>query len=193
MFNLVGKFKILSFSLLFFCRSLYCTEVTIQTENMNWAKYEREVQLLEREDYRNGLSYVISGSLALVGGIWGESVTNDAVEKGIYSVFQSIGIASVGYGAYLWQVGGEERAIYTSLRDAKGLSYRDKSYFLRSYFAQRKERLRREKLIRAITHGLVAAVNTYNASRQDQDGVRDALYFIGGVNLLAAISFTFDF
>ncbi len=168
-------------------------EVKLNIENPRWESFENEIKLLERADYQNGLSYVISGSLALAGGLWGEAIADDSVEKGIYAVFQSIGIASVGYGAYLWQVGGEERALYHALAQTQGLSDADRTRFLRTYFAQRKQRLKREKLIRAITHGLVAGVNIYNATRQDERGVRDALYFIGGINVLAAVSFSFDF
>jgi hypothetical protein len=75
------------------------------------------------------------------------------------------------------------------------LSDKQKTQVLRAYYYQKKNRLQKERLIKAITHSLIAAVNIYNASQQDESAkdVRNALYFIGGINTLAAISYTFEF
>jgi hypothetical protein len=135
---------------------------------------------------------MISGSIALVGGIVGSGLAEDTAERGIYTVFQTIGVASIGYGAYKWQVGGEERFVYQSLQYSK-LSPEAKSQFLQAYNINRKERERRDHLVRAVTHGLIAALNFYNASQQKDDSLKNTLVFIGGVNLLAAASFTFEF
>lgn len=152
-----------------------------------------EMPILRKEkDRKNGLSYVISGSLALVGGILGNNVAEDTAEKGIYTVFQTIGVASIGYGAYTWQIGGEERSIYQTLQYSK-LTPEQKTQFLKAYHYQRKEKEKRDRYIRAITHGLIAGLNFYNSSQQKQDSLKSTLNFIGGVNLLAAISFTFEF
>lgn len=158
----------------------------------DWKKFSKEAAIQKALDERNGISYIISGSLALVGGIWGASIATDSFEKGTYTIFQSIGVASIGYGIYTWQIGSEERTLYDTLASAK-LSAKDKSIFLKAYREQRAGRERRERLIRAITHGLIAGVNFYNAGEQTNDSVRTALYFIGSVNLLAAITFSFEF
>jgi hypothetical protein len=157
-----------------------------------WEKYSREVDLQIEKDRKNGISYIISGSLALLGGIIGERVAEDSSERGIYAVFQTIGVASIGYGAYTWQIGGEERSLQKSLQYSN-LSAEQKSQFLSSYVVQRKSREKQDRKIRAITHGLISALNFYNASQQKQEGLKSALYFVGSVNLLAAISFTFEF
>lgn len=195
MCNLAGRFSsalILILSLSMPSLGFASEDIKINEETIRWEQYAKEIERQERRDYRNGLSYIISGSLALAGGIWGAGITDDNIEKGIYTVFQTIGIASVGYGAYTWKVGGEERDLYKTLNDVR-LTPEQKTLFLRSYYSQKKESEKRERYIKAITHGLIAGLNFYNASQQKQDSIKNGLNFIGGVNLLAAISFTFEF
>lgn len=159
---------------------------------VTWEQYFKDSEKQEKTDYRNGLSYIISGSLALAGGILGGTVTDDNLEKGIYTLFQTIGVASIGYGTYVWKIGGEDRLISRTLNTSR-LTPEQRTHFLRSYYAQKKSSEARERHIKAITHGLIAGLNFYNASQQKQDGIKSGLFFVGGVNLLAAISFTFEF
>lgn len=174
------------------CFSIEASDSEFQFENTDWSEFSKEVELQKIYDKRNGISYVISGSLALLGGIWGQGVTNDTAEKGVYMAFQTIGVASVGYGAYTWHVGGEERSLYTTLKNLK-YTEEQKSQFLKQYKLQMKERKKKENLVRAVTHGLLAGINLYNGSQQKQDSLKGALYFVGTVNLLAAASYTFEF
>ena len=146
----VSKAASITSALLFISLAQADIEAKVDTTDLEWRKFAREVQRLKKTDYQNGLSYVISGSVALVGGIWGESITDDSVEKGVYTIFQSIGVASVGYGSYLWTVGGEERSLYDTLKISKKLSVKEKTHFLRAYYWQKKKKLRREKIIKAI-------------------------------------------
>ena len=89
-------------------------------------------------------------------GEWGNSISEDTAEKGIYTVFQTIGVASVGYGAYTWQIGGEERSVFQTLEYSK-FTPEQKSQFLRAYNFQRKEREKRDRL---------------DKDRQERDGGR---------------------
>ena len=52
-------------------------------------------------------------------------------------------------------------------------------------------REKQQRFVRALTHGMIAALNIYGATQQTNDTVKNALYFLGGVNTLAAISFAF--
>lgn len=167
-------------------------EVSVNESTITWENYSKETEQQEKTDRRNGISYIISGSLALAGGILGGGLTDDNLEKGIYTIFQTIGVASVGYGAYIWKIGGEERMINKTLNTSR-LTPEQRTQFLRSYYTQKKASEKRERQIKAITHGLIAGLNFYNASQQKQDSIKSGLYFIGGVNLLASISFTFEF
>ncbi len=189
MCNWAGKFKtLLALVILVFAVS----SPAAPSYSLKWEDFSKEVELQKTRDYRNGLSYIISGALALGGGIWGASIAEDGAEKGIYTVFQTIGIASIGYGAYTWKIGSEERSIYQTLNDTR-LSAEQKSQFLKSYASVRQQREKQDRFIRSITHGLIAAINIYNATQQDVDSVKSGLYFIGAVNLLACVSFTFEF
>lgn len=193
MCNWAGKINFIFFILFFsFGPIVLGQENDFKFTTTSWDEFAKEVEKQKESDRRNGISYLISGSLALAGGIVGNAMTDDAAEKGIYTVFQTIGVASIGYGYSLWQVGGEERALYQTLQYTR-LTPEQRSQLLRAYNIQKKERENKIRIIRAVTHGLIAGLNIYNASEQKQDGLKNSLYFIGGVNLLASISFTFDF
>lgn len=192
MCNWAGKFKLIFYFLLLICT---LSPASAQESNFNYAKWEdfsKQVEQQKKLDKQNGISYIISGSLALAGGIWAASLSEDIAERGIYTVFQTIGIASIGYGAYVWDIGGEERSIYTTLSNSQ-LSKEQKSQFLNAYNLEKKEREKRDRRIRAVTHGLIAGLNFYNSSQQKSQSLKNTLNFIGGVNLLAAISFTVEF
>lgn len=166
-----------------------------QAEGMSYSQLwsEQEGFLLKTKDQEKleGVSYIISGSIGLLGGLAGTSVTADPLEKGIYAVFQSIGIASIGYGAFKWQVGDEQRLVLESLRTSGELSPQDKMKFLNHYRREKKALEKKERFIKAVTHGLIAALNFYNLTLQTQDGVKSTLTFIGTANLLACLSYSF--
>ena len=158
--------------------------------NMGWTRFESSVVHHERSDYLNGISYIISGTVAVVGGFVGQSISQDPLEKGVYTVFQTIGIASIGYGAYTWKLGDDDRFLYETLKDSS-LGIEERNSVLKSYYQQKKSREKSERAIKAVTHGLIAALNLYSATQQSKGPVQNALFFVGGVNLLAAVSFSF--
>ena len=157
-----------------------------------WTDFSKRIELQKKADRENGLSYVISGSIGLAGGIAGALITDDAIEKGIYSIFQTIGVAAIGYGSYTWLVGGEDRGFYEIL-NASGLDPQQKMRLLEVRDLKKKEREKKERLVKAITHGLIAGLNIYSAQQQSNSTLKTGLYFVGGVNLLAAFSYTFEF
>lgn len=161
------------------------------SSEVEWSHYDRIAKLSLQEDRTNGISYIISGGIALAGGLAGANITSDPLERVIYALFQTIGVASVGYGAYKWKVGDEERLLMSALRNTSELSHQQKLAFLNAYHQEKKQIKEQERYIKAITHGLIAALNFYNASQQRQDGVKNTLNFIGGANLLASLSYTF--
>lgn len=158
---------------------------------LNWDKFQRTTKYKERTDYINGLSYIISGSIAVVGGQLGQTTTDDPLERGVYTLFQSIGIASIAFGTYTWTIGDEDRLIYNSLKNTPQFSDKDRDAFLQSYYQRKFERERNERFVKVIAHSLIAAFNAYSASQQENATIRNGLYFVGGVNLLAAVSFAF--
>lgn len=140
-----------------------------------------------------GWSYVISGGIGFAGGLAGEDIATDPLEKAVYTVFQTIGIASIGYGLFKVYIPPEDEKLYRLLDSDLSLTDLQREKLFKVYQDQQTENLRKEKTIRAITHGLIAALNFNNASKQKQGTIKDALLFVGGVNLLACVSYSFDF
>jgi hypothetical protein len=166
------------------------TDPNIEYKNQ-WREINKNYLKQQSSDYQAGISYIISGSIALAGGLVGGQITADPIERGLYVVFQSIGVASIGYGAYKWKIGDDDRLLTKSLATTEGLTEKNRIQFMQTYQFQKSQYEITERKIKAITHGLIAAINLYNASKQEQDGIKNSLYFIGGVNMLAAISFSF--
>lgn len=189
MYNWAGRFNILCVLLLL--TTVARADAFPISRDVSWSQFEDDVREQTRRDKVNGISYIISGSLAFGGGLIGSGVADDEIEKGIYSVFQTIGVASAGYGLYLWSIGGYERDLHSLLSQTRGLSELEKTMILRTYYRHKREKERKERLIKAITHGLIAGLNIYSATQQDDKDLRTVLYFVGGVNFLAAASFTF--
>lgn len=158
----------------------------------NWREYSSFMRQQTKMDRENGYSYIISGSLAFVGGIAGAAVANDPLENGVYTVFQTIGVASIGYGAYQLRIGDDERQFFETIHYSR-LDARSRFLALQAHEGQRRRREEKDRLIRVVTHGLIAALNFYNGSVQENKSLKTGLYFIGGVNALAALSFTFEF
>jgi hypothetical protein len=197
---LAGKFKqrLALFILCFLSVEAFAAGPTMQynlklrpTPSQEWGTFEKRMRARQELDRIDGLSYLISGSLALVGGLVGQNISADPLEKGVYTIFQTIGVASIGYGIYKWRLGDDERWMYETLETSEGLTPSQKATVMKSYYEQKKDRLRREKIMRAITHGLIAGLNFYGATQQKSENVKNALIFLGGVNTLAVISFTF--
>ncbi len=159
-------------------------------ETESWDTFARLMEKQKSTDHTQGISYIISGSLALIGGGVGENISSDPLEKGVYTLFQTMGIASIGYGAYTWQIGNEDRGFYEMILKSN-LAPQSKSEILRVYRQSTQERQKKERFIKMITHGLISALNFYSASQQSNDSIKTSLYFIGGVNLLACITFSF--
>lgn len=159
--------------------------------NVRWDEFAKGTVERIEKDRTDGVSYVLSGSLALIGGLVGQGLSVDPLEQGVYTIFQTIGIASIGFGVYQWKLGNDDRMFYETVSGASGLSAGQRDSLTTSYFGVRSNRDRQKRFIRALTHGLIAAVNIYGATQQKNDSIKNALYFVGGVNLLAVLSFTF--
>lgn len=157
----------------------------------SWKEFDQAMQEQESADRTDGMAYMISGALLLAGGLVGYHNSGGNVEKLAYSVSQSLGIAGLGYGYYLYNVGTETRSFYESVRNTSGLSETNRNDLTRSYVKQWKVQQDNEKWMKMATYALVGGLNLYNASREKPGDLRQGLMILGGVNLLAAISLTF--
>lgn len=156
-----------------------------------WQAFENAIKNKKSRDRTEGISYLISGTLAVVGGLIGQSSTSDPLERGMYTVFQSIGVASIGYGFYQWKLGDEDRLMLDTISNSRSLSDSQKVEMVRSYRSTKRAREKEQRLIKAVTHGLIAALNIYGATQQKDDNLKNILFFLGGVNTLATVSYTF--
>jgi hypothetical protein len=148
-----------------------------------------EQQKVDQE--REGMAYIVSGGIAFVGGIVGYHNSKDVFAKGAYAVAQSLGVAAVGYGAHLRALGDEHRPLYATLNASRFLSLAEKDQFVKVYFQWEGQRDRESQKIAALTHGMLAGLNFYNGAIASHEDMRSALYFIGAINLLASLSYTF--
>jgi hypothetical protein len=164
----------------------------LKSPDSDWKSLSLQIRRDRLQEKSMGWSYVVSGGIGFLGGLAGQEIAKDPFEKGAYTVFQSIGIAAIGYGLYRVYVGSEDQNFHHIL-ETSDLSNEQKERLFRSYQSQKAELEKKEKRIRALTHGLIALLNINSASQQGSGVVKDSLYFIGGVNILACLSYSWDF
>lgn len=156
-----------------------------------WDHFSRFVEEQDDRDRRQGTAYMVSGALAVIGGTIGYQQTQDPFARTVFTISQSMGIAAIGYGAYMLEVGHEDGAFYRAVDRTPGLSPAQKNGLLANYLAEKNANQKKAKLIKAFTHGFIAALNFYNGSKQTDSNLQSVHYFIGGLNLVAAVSFSF--
>lgn len=157
----------------------------------DWLRFKADVEERTREERVEGIAYMVSGGLVLIGSAIGYENSRDPIAKTVYSISQSLSIGAIGFGSHLYSVGGADRDFLNIIENSTSLSLAQKNEILRSYRARKEHNEKSQKWIRVATHGLIAAVNLYNAGRETDEGLRTALYFVGGVNAIAAISISF--
>ena len=164
--------------------------LALELQTDDWKGFEDFIRETDRQDKVDGYSYLISGTLASVGGLVGYYSSADTFAKAVYSISQTIGVGAIGFGGYKLFVGNENRVFYKTLRSSH-LSPQDRDILLYNYRLQKGTEEARIRKVKALTHGAIALLNLYNAMRESHDDLKTALYFVGAVNFFAAISFTF--
>ncbi|MGK5090329.1 hypothetical protein WDW86_22510 [Bdellovibrionota bacterium FG-2] len=99
---------------------------------------------------------------------------------------------AVGYGSYLVLINNDYLRFERILKGVPSLSKVDRERLSRQFLEQNSERARGVRKIRVISHSLTAALNILNAATSSQPDLSTALYFVGGVNVLAAASCIFS-
>jgi hypothetical protein len=158
----------------------------------NWDAFDKSISREFKVDQFRGSSEIWTGGLALLSGLVGDAMTKDPLEKGVYSIFQSIGIASIGLGLYDMQIGSQDRKFHellTSTNDA--ISIEDKTQLVRKYSWVEKKYDKKDKSIKIVTFSLIAITQLYNSTRVTNASVKNTMMFLGAVNSLVALSFSF--
>lgn len=181
----------MSFILLVVSAPAFAGEPRLYEGEPHWDRFSRFVEEQEDRDRREGTAYIVSGALAVIGGTIGYQQTQDPFAQTVFTISQSMGIAAVGYGTYMMQIGHEDGAFYRAVDRTAGLSESQKNGLLSNYLSEKNANRKKAKLIKAFTHGFIAALNFYNGSKQTDSNLQSVHYFIGGMNLVAAISFSF--
>jgi hypothetical protein len=152
---------------------------------------ERKAIQSERTNHVNGWGYIISGAAVMALSIPAFYATEDVFGKAIYSVGQNLGLGAVTYGASMVLLDDDYVRFHKIIKDTPNLTPENKEALSRAFFIESAERAKQSRHIRFIGHSLGAGLNFVNAATASNSDLRAALYFIGGINTLAAISFHF--
>jgi hypothetical protein len=161
------------------------------SESKDWAEFENYIQTAETYQKKAGVAYMISGAAVAIAASFGFSNADSSTERIAYAFAQSLGIGAIGYGTYKYYIGNNDRSFYHVVNNTSGLSVENKNALILNYDTEKKWQKQRINWIAIGTYSLIALANYINASRQEDQSTRDALYVIGGVYTLAAISVSF--
>lgn len=134
-------------------------------------------------------AYLISGAVALGVSTPGFYLSKDFFAKSIYTLGQTLGAGAVGYGVYLMLVKSEPQRFRDIVENTPDLSPAQKNVLAEQFILENGERGYGSRMIRLTAHSLIAILNLANSFAIDNSEIRTALYFLGGVNALAALNF----
>lgn len=157
---------------------------------LHWDSFHAYMQERQKEDRITGMSYMISGVVATVGGLAGYYNSEDSFSRGVYAIAQSVGVAAIGYGANRYWNGNEYSSFYYAL-EGSPLTAEQKAVVLKRFLEKEKDEREKSRWIKIATHSLIAVVNFYSASHEEDRNVRGVLNFLGGANTVIAFSYAF--
>lgn len=152
---------------------------------------QRKGETISTESRVAGWSFVISGGVALGVSIPAYYLSNDLFSKTVYSLGETLAVVSIGYGSYLLLIDDEYTRFKRILAQVPSLSTEERNRLAQVFLEENAARARGLRRIRVITHSLTAGLNILNGFTADQSELKTALFFIGGINILAAIGFGF--
>jgi hypothetical protein len=156
----------------------------------HWESFHKYMEERQEEDRIKGLSYIISGAIATVGGAVGYDNSEDSFSRGVYVIAQSVGVAAIGYGSNTYWNGNEYNSFFYAVEGAP-LSPSQKATLLHRFLEKEKQERRKSRWIKIATHSLIAVANLYSASHEEDSSVRGVLNFLAGTNAIIAFSYAF--
>ncbi|KYG67926.1 hypothetical protein [Bdellovibrio bacteriovorus] len=157
---------------------------------VQWNEFRKHVLEEEKAQELKGLSYMISGAVAAVGGTVGYFHSEEIFSQTLFAITSNVGLAAIGVGASYYWAGSETSSFYYAL-EGSSLSLAQKNEVLQRYLLKQNELRENRRWIRVATHALIAAVNIYSASQSEDEDMRGLFYFLGGANAVLAISYSF--
>lgn len=165
------------------------TDLTYHGE-AQWNEFRQFALKQQDENEKLGQAFIISGVLATIGGSVGYYQSEELLSRTIFAITSNLGIAAIGLGAsYLWTGSPVDSFFYAI--DGSSLSLQEKNEVLRRYLYKEHKENEHRRWIKVATHALIAALNIYTATQETSSEVRSVFYFLGGVNILLAVSYSF--
>ena len=130
----------------------------------------------------------MSGAVTLGISIPGYYLSQDTFARVIYSVGETLGVGAVGYGFYLVLVSDEYSRFNRTIESTKELSRESRAALSKTFLEENADRSRNTRRMRAISHSLMGGLNVLNAFTASHQELKTALFFVGGVNFLVALS-----
>ena len=157
----------------------------------DWPSFEEYMKQKEHQDEIQGLSYMISGGLAVIAGTSGYFSATSSVSRSFFALAQTIGVIGVGYGAQSYYLGNGHQSFYLSVKNSN-LTPEQRNQILNHYLILEKKRHDQARWIQVGTHSLIALVNLYTASRETDESVKNLLGVVAATNIVMAVTYSFD-
>lgn len=155
-----------------------------------WESFEAFMHERQRQDEITGLSYMLSGAAATIGGVVGYYSSDDTLSRGLYAVAQTVGVAAIGYGATDYWIGNEYNSFFHAV-EGSSLTAQQKGELLQRFLEKEREEKDKARWIKIVTHSLIAAVNLYSSAHEPDRNMKNILDFLAGANVVLALSYTF--
>lgn len=156
----------------------------------NWTEFRQYVLHQQQEDERAGVAYMISGTVAAIGGTIAYQQSEEIFSRTIFAITSNLGLAAIGLGATYYWTGNELDSFYYAI-EGSSLSLAERNEVLQRFLFKQQEEKRKAKWIRVATHALLAAANIYGATQEENKEISSVFYFLGGANALLAVTYTF--
>jgi hypothetical protein len=146
---------------------------------------------ITEQNHVNGWAYVVSGAVAVGISLPAFYLSEDLFAKVVYTAGQTVGVVAIGHGASLLMVEDEYTSFYRILAASRSLSPAERNELASSFFTESARRAKAARKIKVITLSIASALNVANAFGTQNSDLRTALFFLGGVNAIAAMNFAF--
>lgn len=157
---------------------------------VKWDSFHNYMEERNEQDRVRGISYMVSGTIAAVGGVMGYNSSTESLSRGVYVIAQSVGVAAIGYGANTYWIGNEYNSFYYAVQGSS-LSSEQKAELLHRFLERENDQRRKSTWIKVATHSFIAIANLYSASHEDDKTVRGVLHLLAGTNAVIAFSYAF--
>lgn len=156
----------------------------------NWNDFRKYVLNQQEQDQQKGMGYIISGTVAAVGGAIGFYQSEEVFSRTVFAITSNIGLAAIGVGASYYWTGSSVDSFFYAI-DGSSLSLAEKNEVLQRYLDKEREEKENRRWIRVATYSLIAAANLYSASQEKSADIQSVFYFLSGANALLALSYSF--